>query len=200
MPRAREGFRCAGGAGSWLRAEIGSDTVDAAEERRRAKREKRRKKKEKTASPSVCRFDDANSIRGAGRRKLSNVCETRLSNSFFTRFLVSRDPLPRSLPRGANEDLVARGRFLAVRSGWRNRARRTRRPRSAADWLCAPGRVALSSTSRNLPNLNCGSVSLFQTLSSNPALQRSFTDLCEISCGISPGKRGISCKAVRQAL
>ena len=47
MPRAREGFRCAGGAGSWLRAEIGSDAVDAAEERRRAKREKRKTKKEK---------------------------------------------------------------------------------------------------------------------------------------------------------
>ena len=32
--RAREGCRCAGGAGSWLRAEIGSDAVDAAVERR----------------------------------------------------------------------------------------------------------------------------------------------------------------------
>lgn len=130
MPRAREGFRCAGGAGSWLRAEIGGDAVDAAEERRRAKREKRRKKKRKKKKPHRRRCAGSTSVETRETPKtLERVCETRLSNSFFTRFLVSRDPLSRSLPRGANEDLVARGRFLAVRSGWRNRARRTRRPR-----------------------------------------------------------------------
>jgi len=106
---------------------------DTAEER--AKREQ--KKTEKTASSIAVglpvrrrqpRKEETRRKRAPRLRRLRR--HTTFEPSFFTRFLVSRDPPPRSLPRGANEHLwLARGRFLAVRSGWRNRARRTRRPR-----------------------------------------------------------------------
>ena len=115
---------------SWLRAEIGSDMQsDTAEER--AKREARKKKNRiihrRRFAGSTTPTRETRRKRAPRLRRL--LSDTTFEPSFFTRFLVSRDPLPRSLPRGANEHLVARGRFLAVRSGWRTRARRTRRPR-----------------------------------------------------------------------